>query len=430
MDTQSLLLYIFGVVSTLYVLHFGIYLTGANAYDVWQARRRRNLHHLRAEGKVPQPFVSVLIPAHNEELVVERCLESICASTYRHIEIFLVDDASTDRTYELATAYAQAHTAIPITVMRKEQNVGKAVALNTVLNSGQVRGELVMSLDADSLLDPSAIATAVDYFIDPTIVGVAANVQIIDDYTVLGVLQRFEHMVGYRSKKVYSITNSEFVIGGVASTYRMSVLRKVGYYDNDTQTEDIGLSIKIISNGNRLYRVVYAVDVVAHTEAVDNIRALFRQRYRWKYGSLQNLIKYRHLIGTFDDRFTPSLAFYRLPMAILSEFILLLSPFVWGYVIYMTLLHQNPGLVIGAYLTISFYTLVIVWFDEHATVKHRLHLTLYVPLAYFVYYIMDFIQLSAMLRCLYRSKALVGQKDVGSTWISPRRIGRNVLQED
>lgn len=428
MDVQSFLLYTFGAISTLYVIHFGIYLTGANFYDIWQySRQRRN-----GRGAVffdgRPPLVSILIPAHNEEKVIRRCLESVIKSTYAHIEVFIVDDASSDATFKIAHDFARSHTIVPIRVIRKRINVGKGKALNCALKK-YARGDLVMTLDADSLLLPHAIENAVSYFEDPAVAGVAANVQIIDDYTVLGVLQKFEHMIGYRSKKVYSLTNCEFVIGGVASTYRMDILRRVNFYDTDTVTEDIGLSMKIISNGNRAHRIIYGVDVVAMTEGVDSFKALLKQRYRWKYGSFQNIIKYHHLIGTDDMRFSTSLALYRMPMAIISEFILLLSPIVWGYVLYITLSQRTAILLIGAYVTVSLYTLITIWSDEHLKISNRLHLTMYVPLAYFIFYIMDIVQVVAVVHCIIKSRTLLLQKSIGGTWTSPKRIGREVSTE-
>lgn len=205
MDVQSFLLYTFGAISTLYVIHFGIYLTGANFYDIWQyTRQRRN-----GRGAVffdgRPPLVSIVIPAHNEEKVIRRCLESVVKSTYEHIEVLIVDDASTDTTFKIAHDFARSHTAIPMRVIRKRINVGKGKALNCALKK-YAQGDLVMTLDADSLLLPHSVENAVSYFEDPAVAGVAANVQIIDDFTVLGVLQKFEHMIGYRSKKVYSLT--------------------------------------------------------------------------------------------------------------------------------------------------------------------------------------------------------------------------------
>ena len=445
MQLHDILYYVFAVISTLYVLHFGMYLVGANLYDIGQIRRRRHMRPIElTDGEVAEVFkeaiqdskrmkpikkglVTVCIPAHNESLVIERCLDSIGKSTYPKIQILVADDASSDGTKQIVRDYQHRHPEVDVRVFRMRQNVGKARALNVVLRRhGQ--GEFVMSIDADSLIAPSTIMNAVRYFSNPDIAGVAANVQILDEATVLGMLQKFEHMVGYRSKKTYSLMNCEFVIGGVASTYRMDVLRQVGFYDSDTVTEDIGLSTKIVCLGNRHHKMVYAADVVAMTEGVANFKTLVRQRYRWKYGSFQNLVKYRRLLFNLHPRYSYSLTVYRLPMAILSEIMLLLSPIAWTYALYMTFAQYNLQLVIGAYMTITAYMLIILWFDEHLRIKSRLRLSVYATVAYFIFYVMDLVQLIAMIRCLFHSSTLFRQKEVGSTWISPKRIGRQVAE--
>src|SRR5574343_13558 len=99
---------------------------------------------------------------------------------------------------------------------------------------------------ADSVLHKRSISNAIKYFDDPKIVGGAANVRVMDYTSILGLLQKFEYLVAYRSKKVFSVTNCEYIIGGVASTYRTQVIKKVGFYDDDIITEDIALSLKII----------------------------------------------------------------------------------------------------------------------------------------------------------------------------------------
>jgi cellulose synthase/poly-beta-1,6-N-acetylglucosamine synthase-like glycosyltransferase len=233
-------------------------------------------------------------------------------------------------------------------------------------------------------------------------------------------------MVGYRSKKMYSLLNCEFVVGGVASSYRMSVLRQVGFYDTDTVTEDIGLSIKITSLGNLTHRIVYAADVVAMTEGVASFKALVRQRYRWKYGSFQNLIKYRHMMFSFSSRYSRMLTLYRMPMALISEFGLLIAPLAWGYVLYMTFVQYDPSLIIGAYATITTYMLLTIWLDENLHTTGRLRLTGYALVSYFIFFIMDLVQLIGIARCLRHSGPLLQQKNIGSAWVSPKRVGKKM----
>jgi poly-beta-1,6-N-acetyl-D-glucosamine synthase len=421
--------FIFAASSIFYVIHFGLYLVGANLYDVWQFRRKHRL--FMVQNASPLPLVTVAIAAHNEEPTIIRCLTSIARSRYPLLQIVVVDDGSTDHTALLARRYKRDHPELDMKIVRLRRNVGKGAALNYGLRR-YAKGKLAMTLDADSAIRPDTIRNAVSYFDDPTIAGVAANVKILDEEkeTLIGWLQRFEHMVGYRSKKTYSLANCEFVVGGVASTYRMDVLRRVGFYDTDTLTEDIGLSMKVITkSGNRAHRLVYGADVVAYTEAVTSFKALLRQRYRWKYGSMQNIVKHYYLIGLGSTKFTPALTIYRMPIAVISEVLLLFAPIIWAYNIAFMLYFNYIWLLVGAYLTITLYTLVVLWWDEHTPFKKRLYFSACLPMIYFMYYIMDVVQFIAVIACVGKSHSLLTRRPTGSTWTSPERIGSDIVVE-
>ena len=416
----TILFYIFMIVSIINLIHFGFYLVGANYYDVLNFKKERE-RKTRLRGS---PYVSVLIPAHNEEKSIVRCLDSVRLSSIRRLEIVVIDDASTDRTLELVHNYIRKNPDFSrtIRVMRCIKNVGKAGALNYALNQG-LSGEFVMTLDADSILHPKAIENAIEYFRDSKVVGVAANVQVVDSKKMLGRLQKFEYVVGYRSKKFYSVSNSEFIIGGVASTYRYSVLKQVGFYDDDIQTEDIALSLKIASLGNRNYRLVYGVDVLAMTEGVQTVKALLRQRYRWKLGSLQGLFKHKHLFLNPRSKYSRMLTLYRIPMAFLGELIVLIEPFIIGFVVYLSFLALSLETFVGAYTMITLYLLWNVWPDEHMKFSEKLKMTSYAPVMYFMFYLMNFVQFVAVIRCLSNLKQVLRLKPTSAIWTSPERVG-------
>jgi cellulose synthase/poly-beta-1,6-N-acetylglucosamine synthase-like glycosyltransferase len=422
----SILFYLFITISVIDIIHLGLYLVGANYYDIRQFQRaarvkKRSHHQLR-------PLVSVLIPAHNEELGIVRCLDSVRRNTYRKLEIIVVDDASSDNTRKLVRDYIAKHPKRNIRLMYKRQNVGKAEALNHVLRRG-ANGDLVMTLDADSVLHRKAITNAISYFDDnPKVVGVAANVRIMDSLTVLGLLQKFEHMVGYRSKKFFTVTNSEYIVGGVASTYRHAILKKVGFYDHDTTTEDIGLSLKIVAQGNKENRIIYAANVLAMTEGVQTFKALMRQRYRWKLGGLQNLIKHRGLLANTDKRYSRGLTFYRIPMAFFGELMILLEPLAIGYVIYVCYLLASFSMLVGAYMTITLYLLFNLWPDEHMSVAKKCRMSFLAPVMYFVFYLMNVVQLAAIFRCIANYRQTLNRSKVSNNWVSPKRRGEAQVQ--
>ena len=241
------LFYLFVVFGLINTVHLGLYLVGANIYDIWQYRRRSRAN---AEDKQDFPGVTVTIPAYNEELTIKRCLDSLLATKYPDLQVIVHNDQSPDKTADIVRKYKRQHKELDLRLVDRHQRVGKAGGLNYCIQKYAKHG-LIMTLDADCVLKADAIHKTVRYFDNPKVKAVAANVRLMDERTILGVLQRFEHMVGYRSKKFYSITNCEMIVGGVASTYRKKVLEQVGYYDQNTQTEDIGLSMKLASLGNK-----------------------------------------------------------------------------------------------------------------------------------------------------------------------------------
>jgi len=466
---HAVFFYILAVANLLSMVHLGLYMIGANTYDVAQMRRDSKKRSKKTtSGKKPRelPLVSIVIPAHNEALVIARTLDSVRKSSYPNLEVIVVDDGSTDRTDRIVREYIQRipttrlvstligrsrttsrrvvhgeriagsvsrimerhFERMPImrirTVRVSQRNGGKAKAMNNGI-ANHVHGEFVMCLDADSILHPKAVERAVAYFDDPKIIGVAANVRIMESKSILSTVQRFEHMVGYRSKKFYSLTNSEFIIGGVASTYRVDALKRVNLYDTDTATEDIGLSLKLIAEGgNRDARIVYASDVVAMTEGVQTFKQLMRQRYRWKMGCLQNLFKYRHLIMSREhDKYNRALTMYRLPMALVSEVLLILQPVLLGYIVYLSIRMHTPAILLGGYLTITLYVLWTVWPDEHMTLKQKLHMSRMALVIYILFYIMDVVQVAAIFHCLRDYKKITTRAGQEGTWTSPTRAG-------
>jgi hypothetical protein len=83
---------------------------------------------------------------------------------------------------------------------------------------------------------------------------------------------------------------------------------------------------------------------------------------------------------------------------------------------------RTPALVLGAYLTITAYTLMTIWLDENLSPREQIRLTIYAPTAYFLFYIMDLVQLTAAVRCIVRSRGLFRRPAV-NTWKSPQRAG-------
>lgn len=415
--------WLFIVTSLVNIAHLGAYLAGANIYDIVRMRDASKVKNRRWYKKAP--LVSVIIPTYNGSKVIERCLDSIRKNTYKNknVEVIVHNDMSTDNLSQVVRAYKKKYKNFNVRLIDRKTRAGKSGGANYAIKR-YAKGEFIMTLDDDSILKRDAIYNAVLHFGDPKVVGVAANVRMIEEKSAIGLLQRFEHIINYRSKKFYSLTNSEMIIGGVASTYRRSVMQKVGFYDTDTITEDIGLSMKIVALGNKDHRLVYGVDVLASTEPVENFKTLLKQRYRWKLGNLQNVKRQMHLLFNTDKKFSKMLTFYRMPFAILGEILLLIEPIVVIYLLIRSFQVMNPAVFVGAYLTIMLYILLVVWPDEHLTLKGKLKASVYTPSMYFVFYLMNVVQIVSLVRCLINFKKIVAPKPGSGHWTTFTRTAK------
>ncbi len=164
------------------------------------------------------------------------------------------------------------------------------------------------------------------------------------------------------------------------------------------------------------------------TEGVQTLSALIRQRYRWKLGSMQSLIKHRNLFMSINKKYSRSLTWYRIPMSFLGELILLTEPFLIAFVIYLSFLSLSPGAFIGAYATITLYLLWNVWPDEHMKFRDKLKMTGYTPVMYFTFYVMNFVQLAAVVRCLFNFRQVVRLAPTSAIWTSPERLGQSQVK--
>ncbi len=401
-------------------------LIGASLYDFELVRREKlKRDHPYGLAFRHKPLISVLVPAYNEELVIERTLLSILDSSYKNFEIIVIDDASKDKTVSLVRKFIKEHPGVNIRLIKRQKH-GKGSNLNFALHK-YAKGELVMTLDADCILDVNALENVVQHFnLDPKVAALAANVRLLELPTVLGLLQRFEYMSSFRSKKFYTLANSEYIIGGAGATYRYSLLKTVGGFDQTMKTEDIDVSLSIAGLGNKDNRLVYASDVIVTTEPVMSFKSLLNQRYRWKFGNLQAVAKNRQLIFNSDPKYSKMLVWLRLPIAMWSELMLVVEPLLFVYLTWASIYYRNLSLFLGASITLTFYLLFTVWGDEHLTLKSRIKMTLLAPAMYGIFYIMTMIQVIAIFRCIKNLKGILGRIKVQGTWISPERIGTKV----
>ena len=291
-----------------------------SALASWQTRRvRQGRHRLASPPHLVPRFVSVLIPAFNEERVIEASVRRALATQGLRVEIIVIDDGSSDRTSAIVR---EAFGLDPRVRLLTLENGGKARALNQGL--ALAKGDVIVALDADTRFEPDTIAKLAQWFADPKIGAVAGNAKIGNRVNWLTRWQSLEYITAQAlERRALEALGAVTVVPGAVGAWRRAALDAVGGYPADTLAEDQDLTIAIQRAG---WRVACEHDAIAWTEAPETVRALFRQRYRWAFGTLQCLWKHAAVIGRGQPR---GLAWFGLPQAWLFQIGLgLLSPII------------------------------------------------------------------------------------------------------
>ena len=189
-----------------------------------------------------QPAVAVLIPAYNEEKVIEQTVRSVLASDYPRLRAIVIDDGSKDSTLEVAReAFKNEIAAGRVTVLTKP-NSGKADALNYGLE--HVNEELFVGIDADTIIAPDAIAKLVAHFSDPRVGAMAGNAKVGNRVNLWTRWQALEYITSQNfERRALNILDAVSVVPGAIGAWRTAAVREAGCYHHDTVAEDADLTM-------------------------------------------------------------------------------------------------------------------------------------------------------------------------------------------
>ena len=275
----------------------------------------------------PGPTVSVVIPAYNEERVIDETLRALLRSRYGNIlEYLVVDDGSADDTAEIVGRLADRDGRVRLL---RQENGGKPSALNRGFQ--QSRGEVVVTLDADTVFTPTTVSNLVRHFtIDRqsrrrlgAVCGVIRVGNLRNLITRWQALEVVTQLGVERSSQ--DLMRGIMVVPGACAAWRRDAVLSADGFSHATLTEDCDMALALQRLG---YRVVQDDEAVCYTEVPETVRALSRQRFRWMYGNLQALWKHRRMV--LNPRYG-WLGLVTLPQAVLSVLLpVLFAPFVFA----------------------------------------------------------------------------------------------------
>lgn len=293
----------------------------------------------RLLGSPLAPRVSVLVPAYNEEVSIAASVGAMLALNYPNLEVVVVSDGSSDDTmgalidafelYPIHPIYRRSIETEPVTGMYRsttenrlvvvdKRNGGKADALNCALNVAS--GQLVCSIDADTLVSPDCLQEVVIPFLArPDTVAAGGTVRLVNGATVrsgqvtdlrpprqlLAGVQVVEYLRAFLvGRMAWNLLGGNLIVSGAFGVFRREALVAVGGYLHGSVGEDMELVVRLRRLGyerGEVARVVFLADPVAWTEAPGSLRVLARQRNRWYRGLLDVLVRHRRML--FNPRY-------------------------------------------------------------------------------------------------------------------------------
>jgi len=283
------------------------------------------------------PRVTVLVPAFNEATVIVASARALLVGEYANLEVLVVDDGSTDGTADLVDALALSE---PRVRCLRKANGGKASAAN--LGMQHALGDIIVAVDADTMIAPQAIRRMVAHFADRRVTAVCGNVEVGNVNSLLTAFQAIEYVTSQNfDRRAFQALNCIGVVPGALGAWRRDAVLAVEGYSGDTLVEDADLTLCVLRAGGV---IAYEPGAVGRTEAPETLGALWKQRFRWTYGTYQCLAKHR------GSLFRGSLGWVALPNAIVFQVLFPLVSPIGDLALVASLLTGQTGAVLSGYL--------------------------------------------------------------------------------
>ncbi len=298
----TIIFYVFSFISVYVQIFFLVTFLDKRRNIAWSPKNIELSHY---------PTVTIAVPCYNEQSTIHKTIESLLALDYPKdkLTILIVDDGSKDDTWKIIQGFDNGTS---VRAFHKE-NGGKHTAVNFALEKST--GEFFGCLDADSFVHNQALKRIMRYFEnDPRNMAVIPSVLSHNPKNIIQNAQKVEYDMGVYIKKMLGLIGGIQVTPGPLSTFRKKVFDELGPYRKAHNTEDQEIALRMQEHG---YKIDYCPDAYVYTNTPDSVMKLYRQRLRWIYGFIKNLVDYRHLL--FRKKYG-TVALFTLPTGMVSVF--------------------------------------------------------------------------------------------------------------
>ena len=262
---------------------YGLYSIAATKYQ-----KRKLKKYPQVVNDSYKPFVSIMIPAHNEEHVIENTVENIKNIDYPNYEIIVIDDRSTDGTAEVINSLANKYDNVIAFIRDKDAFPGKSAVLNDALKLA--KGEAILVFDADATVDSDFLNKLIPY-LEASDVGAVQARKIIrnKDYNLLTRCQNNEYSTDTHLQVGRDAVKGAVELRGNGELIKRAALEDIGGWNNYTITDDLDMSTRLHIKG---WDIRFCPEACVYEEGIIYIFPLFRQRRRWLEGTIRRYLEY------------------------------------------------------------------------------------------------------------------------------------------
>lgn len=381
-------------------------------------RRERGSPPLDQPPPLPRyPLVSLVVPCYNEGENARETIAALAAQRWPHFEIIAINDGSRDNTGEVLDSLLDEYPQLR--VVHLVQNQGKAMGLRTA--AAAARGEFLVCIDGDALLDPYATHWLVSHLVLwPRVGAVTGNPRIRNRSTLLGRLQvgEFSSIIGLikRAQRSYGRI---FTVSGVIAAFRATALRRIGWWSNDMITEDIDVTWRLQMD---LWDVRYEPNALCWILMPETLKGLWRQRLRWAQGGVEVALRYGAQLSAKVRHRRMWVVYLEFFTSVVWSYVMLFLILLWllGKVAPLPPALQVPGLLPDWHGVLLGGT-CLLQFAISLFIDHRYERGVGRNYFWIIWYPFAFWLLNMLTTVVATPKAILKRRGTRATWVSPDR---------
>lgn len=318
------------------------------------------------------PFISIIIPAHNEQYVLENTIEALIDLDYPDYEILIMDDRSKDKTADVAKMMVERYPQrVRMHTRPNDAYPGKSAVLNDAMSIA--KADIFCIFDADARVDKDFLKLMTPCLKPDKVAAVQARKVISNaDTNFFTMCQNYEYYLDANVQRGRDSIKGAVELRGNGQIIKRSAVEAVGGWNNETITDDLDLSTRFMLKG---FDIRFCADVLVREEGITEIKPLINQRKRWAEGSIRRYMDYaKELFFSKDISLRAALdtlAYFSpfiLPIWLVSDFVIQCILILLASDTYL-LAHLFANIAVLGFLGIlcmGLFFLSIIKFEKHS----------------------------------------------------------------